>query len=66
MADDVARKIFPTKTGTDGAAYVAPNGLKIVDMDNLEKLTPRNSNPVSDVVASGALHYRFDDPTYYG
>ena len=62
---DVAKKIFPTKTGTNGAAYVAPNGLKIVNMDDLDKLAPRNSTPPSYVHESGRLTDRFDDPRYY-
>lgn len=65
MAGDVAKKIFPTRTGVDGGAYIAPNGLKIVDSSDLQKIAPRNSIPVSDTAESGRLVNRFDDPQYY-
>lgn len=64
MATDVMKKVNDSRIGVEGAAYVAPNGLKIVPQPP-QRVAPTNSSPVSDVAASGALHYRFDDPTYY-
>ena len=64
MAGDVARKIFPSKTGVDGGAYVCPNGLKIVPTTP-QRLVPNISTPVSDTAESGRLTNRFDDPRYY-
>lgn len=64
MATDVMKKVNDSRIGVEGAAYVAPNGLKIVPQPP-QRITPVDNAPVSDVAASGSLHYRFDDPTYY-
>ena len=65
MALDVAHKIDATKTGVEGAAYINPNGLRIVTIP-LQKVLPQNTiEPLNDVALSGKYVDRFDDPQYY-
>ncbi len=66
MAGDVAKKVNENRVGIEGAAYVAPNGLKIVP-DTRQKVVASNPyTPLSDVALSGQYVNRFDDLTYYG
>ena len=66
MAGDVARRIVNTNVGHEGAAIVAPNGLKIVPaFASRQRLDTKIKTPINAEVASGILDIRFDNPTYY-
>jgi hypothetical protein len=64
MSGDVAKTV-KSGTGVEGAAYICPNGLKIISSPP-QRVTCVNDTPLSDAALSGVYHTKFDDPTYYG
>lgn len=67
MAGDVAKKINDTNVGHEGAAIIAPNGLKILPaFASRQRLDPQIHTPIDTDALSGVYDIRFDNPTYYG
>lgn len=66
MAGDVAHKIKSTVVGKEGAAYVAPNALKIVPTPPQRLVSAGSISAINDLAMSGKYDTRFDDTSYYG
>jgi hypothetical protein len=66
MAGDVARRIVNTNVGHEGAAIVAPNGLKIVPaFASRQRLDTKIKTPINAEAMSGVYDIRFDSVSYY-
>ena len=65
MAGDVAKKVNDSRTGVEGAAYVAPNGLKIVPTERQKVVAENPYSPLNDGALSGQYVNRFNDRAYY-
>lgn len=65
MAGDVAKKVNENRIGIEGAAYIAPNGLKIVPSTRQKVVAENPYTPISDTALSGQYVDRFDDKSYY-
>jgi hypothetical protein len=63
MAGDVCTKVNAARIGSEGGAYICPNGLQIVAYPS--GLRPTFSKTINPDNLSGVYDTRFDDVDYY-